>query len=171
MHTVREVLTSCLREFFDFLKSEPDIHSSHCLISPFLQHPQPSPDLTTAFGGRRSIQLSYGCIPESDARSVGWRETSARSGTSQPGKWGDTAHCVTGPNASPANAQVERLHLAVSPVGKHQPSLQAGALTATYHRQVDFNLATTQTYNRSDCEPKLSTPLVHSPPPPNRSGR
>ncbi|POF33953.1 hypothetical protein CLV41_101402 [Roseibium marinum] len=62
MHTVREVLTPCLREIFVGLKSEPDIHSSRCLVTSFFQHQQPPPDLTSAFGGQRSIQLSYGCV-------------------------------------------------------------------------------------------------------------
>ena len=60
MHTVRKMLTSCLREIFGRLKSEPDIRSSRCLVISFFQHLSLSLDLTSAFGGQRSVQLSYG---------------------------------------------------------------------------------------------------------------
>ena len=69
MHTVREVLTPCLREIFVGMKSEPDIRSSRCLVTSFFQHLSPSPDLTSAFGGQRSIQLSYRCVEPSCKRS------------------------------------------------------------------------------------------------------
>ena len=62
MHTVREMLTPCLREILGSLKSEPDIRSSRCLVTSFFQHLSRSPDLTSAFGGQRSIQLSYGSL-------------------------------------------------------------------------------------------------------------
>ena len=67
VHTVREMLTPCLREIFGLLKSEPDIRSNRCLVTSFFHHRDASPDLTSAFGGQRSIQLSYGCI--ANARS------------------------------------------------------------------------------------------------------
>jgi hypothetical protein len=50
VHTVREVLTPCLRGIFTGLKSEPDIRSNRCLVTSFFQHQPPSPDLTSAFG-------------------------------------------------------------------------------------------------------------------------
>ena len=78
VHTVREVLTPCLREIFVGLKSEPDIRSNRCLVTSFFQHQQPSPDLTSAFGGQRSIQLSYGCIQSGarpDERRIQYGET------------------------------------------------------------------------------------------------
>ena len=69
MHTVREMLTPCLREIFVDMKSEPDIRSSRCLVTSFFDRHEPLPDLTSAFGGQRSIQLSYRCVEPPCKRS------------------------------------------------------------------------------------------------------
>ena len=58
----------CLREIFGLLKSEPDIRSSRCLVTSFFRHLSRPPDLTSAFGGQRSIQLSYRCVCGGDIR-------------------------------------------------------------------------------------------------------
>ena len=52
----------CLREIFVGMKSEPEIRSSRCWVTFFFRYHQPSPDLTFAFGGQRSIQPSYRCF-------------------------------------------------------------------------------------------------------------